>query len=1059
MWQKTLAFAGILVMVCSMGAFLAGQGTSASILGSVKDETGAVLPGATVTIRNLDTNISRTILTDAEGRFAAPNLSLGRYEISAEVPGFKPEVRSGFTLTVGREVVFNLTLKIGEISEKVVVTGEAALVETTSGALGGLVESKMVQELPLNGRDLSQLITLQTGATNAYHASQDQGAGRAISISGARPTANVFLLDGININAFHDKTPTGPSGNFLGVEAVREFSVQSNAYNAEFGRGGGGGVFNIVTKSGTNEFHGSVFEFLRNDNLDARNFFDRDPDNPTERSDPPEFKRNQFGFSLGGPVVKNKTFFFGTYESLRERLGLTQISKTFGPDLRQGLLRNPTTGVVTRVTIDPKVVPYLALWPQPNGALFPDGTGEHIFSYSQPTDEDFFQIRGDHQFSDKDAFFARYTFMDSDRLRFASFLTDSTLDINREQFVTLEERKIFSSNWLNLFRFGFSRTTPSEVAQQEPLNPALRFVPTAPFVGSIDVRGVDGLGQGITKDLRFINRFQFIDDVSYSRGDHSIKFGINWERIQFNGDNPARDAGNYTFNSIRDFLLATPRRFRGSILPGRSDAIRGIRQNLIGLYLQDGWRVTPRFTLSAGVRYEFITVPTEVNGKVANIRGGIDLLHQATLSDITVGDPYFRNPSLWNFAPRLSFAWDLLGDGKMALRGGFGVFHYQVTQTWFRTTIFRMPPFLVELQATSNVPFPDIYQVVQRGLIQSSARPAPDMVQYGLGKNPYMMQYNLNLQREVLPSMVVTLGYVGSRGISLPAVADVNVPVGQLQSGRLFFPQRARPNPNFDDIRYRYPAASSWYHSLQLGINRRFTAGFHAQASYTYSKSLDEISGNQTAGDFTGDTGWVPYYHNIKMHKGLSSFDVRNNLVVNFIYDLPFGAGQRFGSSASGPAKFLWSGWQVGGIATMSDGPSANIGISSRMTNLGLRIEYPDLRPGASNNPVLGGPDQYFDPKAFLFPPDRTFGNLARNTLIAPGVATFDFSLTKNTFLNETINLQFRAEFFNLLNRANFGIPGTTVFDNQGILQADAGRITSTITTSRQVQFGLKFIF
>jgi hypothetical protein len=490
--------------------------------------------------------------------------------------------------------------------------------------------------------------------------------------------------------------------------------------------------------------------------------------------------------------------------------------------------------------------------------------------------------------------------------------------------------------------------------------------------------------------------------------------------------------------------------------------------------------------LNLGLRYEFITVPTENHGRVASFQGDLAFLQRATINDITRGNPWFENPSLKNFAPRFGFAWDVKGDGRMAVRGGFGIFHLQFNQTWIRTTAFRMPPFLIEIQATPGggrtVPFPNIYALCSSQDPFSTnvdprctGRPAPDFVPFKF-RTPYMMQYNLNVQRQLTGNTVATIGYAGSRGVSLPGVADVNIPLAQDVNGRLTFPATTRPNPNFDDLRYRYPVASSFYHSLQISVNRKLSAGLQFGTSYTFSKNIDDTSGNQTAGDTDAGTNWISYYHDKSIGRALSSFDARHIFNYSATYELPFGTG------LTGPAKWALAGWQAGGILTLASGIPGTLTVSSRLTGIGIRNEFPDLVAGFSNNPTsgtsagctlpiaggqrviaagtaLGTPDLYYDPCAFAMPPTRTFGTLGRNTLSLPGRATLDFTLSKNFDFSEERKLQFRLEAFNLFNRPNFGTPSLNVFDTQGRSNLNAGRITSTVTSARQIQMGLKYTF
>ncbi len=1049
----------VLLAFTGVPSIAAAQLTTAAISGTALDETGGVLPGTTVTVSNVDTGVARTMVTDGRGVYRVTNLPPGDYEVRGELAGFQAAVRRGITLTVGREAMVELKLHAGDVKEEVIVTGEAPLVDTVGGSLGEVVDSKSISELPINSRDLSQLVTLQTGAANYRVGREEGGAGMRLTVGGMRPTSNVMLMDGVALESYHGFVPTGTSQSFLGVEAVREFKVETNAYSAEFGRNSGG-VFNVVTKSGTNDFHGSVFEFLRDDSLDEKNYF---------ADEKPPFQRNQFGFSLGGRVVKNRTFYFGTYEGLRERLGLYTISRTFTDSARNGVIPDPVTGTPRTYTILPRVRPYLALYPRPNGPVMDhgDGTGDYSFSNTQPTNENFYQGRIDHQLTQNDSLFLRYTTLKSDRVLTLTFPTERTVEDVSNQYVTAEHKKIFSPTLLNTFRFGISITDPKQAAEQDAVDASLRFVPDVPLMGGIEVTPLSAIGQGITGETRKVISLQYMDDLAWTRGRHELKTGINWNHLTFDGWNPSRDAGLYTFGSIPDFFAANPSRFRGGIATAYNDAYRVIRQNIIGLYLQDDFRVTPRFTLNAGVRYEFITVPKEEDGRLGNFRGDLEFIQRARLSDITTGDPWFRNPSLKNVAPRLGFAWDLTGKGTTALRGGFGIFHLQFNQTWIRTTAFRMPPFLIEIQATRNVPFPDIFQVCgsdnpfnPKNPLCASAKPAPDFVPYDMA-TPYVQQYNVNLQHQLSSRMVLTVGYVGSRGVMLPGVADVNIPRAQEVNGRTVFAATAtRPNPNFDDLRLRSPIAGAVYNALQVSLNQRFESGLQFRTSYALGKSVDDTSGSQTAGDASGSTNWIPYYYEVSRYRARSAFDVRQNFSFSSTWELPLGPNHRFGGSLAGPAAKLVEGWQLAGIVSLVDGFPGTVEVASRLTSIGIRTEFPDLAAGASNNPIRPqDSNQYIDPASFVLAPTRTLGNNGRNTVTQPGMANVDFSVSKNTYFAGQRAVQFRFEVFNLFNRPNFGTPDMIVFDNRGRANATFGRLTDTATPSRQIQIGLKFVF
>ena len=1076
------------------------QATTGTIAGTISDPSGAVVPGVTVVILNEDTGISRTVQTDGGGRYNAPALGLGRYKVTGSIEGFQSEARSGIELSVGRTAIVNFQLQVGAVANTVEVTGEAPLVETTRGGLGSLVDSAAIEDLPLNGRDIAQLITLQTGAVE-YTGAASEG-GKLLVVSGGRPTTNVFNIDGVSIESYTQKTPTGTSGSFLGQEAVREFRVETNSYSAEYGRGTGG-IFNVVTKSGTNSFHGSLFETLRNDNLDAT-LWETNKNNLTK----PEFKRNQFGGSLGGPIKKDQTHFFGTYEAYRERLGVTSSLITFSEGVRRNV--RPNGAPVIPAGIRAEIMPYLTspdLWPLPNGPAIDDLTGRYNYTSAQPTTEDLYQVRVDHKLTDNDSLFVRYTLLTSSQKRIADgggFPGDRVTDEDRNQYSTIEWNRILTPSLLNTFRTGFNRTRPINLTTQAPINPALHFVSASGQLGDLGVTGVASVGEGVTGEFRVLNSFQFIDDVNWTKGRNTMKFGFNWNRIQFNGWNPARDAANYSFNSITNFLNATVQRFRGAVAPGFNDAYRSFRENIIAMYFQDDFRITPRLTLNLGMRYEFITVPTENYGRVANFKGDVNFMRTRQTTGVlglTTGNPWFANPSRKNFAPRLGFAWDVDGTGRTAVRGGGGLFFMNFDQTWIRTAGFRVPPFLVEVEATINVPFPNMAALcsVQSPLITAGnpcpGRAAPDTVQQ-TGGNPYVMQYNMNVQRQLNSSTVVTVGYAGSRGIRLPGVADVNGYDPVEENGRLAFApslftrnaagilnvSATRPNTDFDLIRLRYPGMNSWYNSLQVNVNRKFSQGLQLGGGYTFSKNLDEISGIQTASDTESGPNSIPNYHQHGIYKGRSAFDATNVFTFNSAYELPIGRGKAIGGGMSGIADHIVGGWQLSGIMTMASGFTSTVGNSVRFTTLGNGNEQPDLRPGFSNNPTsgtsdgcnlpsrviapgtkLGTAELYYDLCAFAPPPERTLGNLGRNTIVMPGRAVVDLSMGKTVSFSEHKKLQVRADAFNIFNRVNLGGPDRNAFtfgNNTGFVASPtAGEITRTTGTARQIQLGLRFTF
>ncbi|HXG64598.1 MAG TPA: TonB-dependent receptor [Blastocatellia bacterium] len=1037
------------------------QATSGTVLGTVRDDTGAVISGATVTLKHIATGLTRSITTDEDGRYRVLALPLGSYEVKVERAGFNAEVRSGIELTVGREAVVDFALRVGKIEDTVTITGEAPLVETTNPALASLVAERNIRELPLNGRDVFQLTTLQVGVTNTAGITTSFGGGAIdtgpgttkIAVNGARITANNFLLDGTTVNDAFNNTPGSISGGFTGVDMVREFQILTNSYSAEYG-GAGGAIINVVSKSGTNDFHGTAFEFHRNDNLDARNFFDP--------SDVPEFKRNQFGGSLGGPIIENKTFFFTGYEGLRENLG---VSRRFAV---------PT--LATRARAVPSVRPYVDLYPLPNGEDLGNGTAFFIRSASDRTRDDSFTARIDHELSSKDSLFGRYTFDDS-IVEQASEVIQNNVNSGRNQYVTISEDHLFSPRFLNTFRIGFNR---SRILGDKPylvdIPPELEFVPGQSLGTFFGISEIASLGTNLFNPRTFaFNHFEVADQVAITRGSHAIKAGFSARRIQLNASSNLILAGVYVYfglppnplfpnglSTLDTFLLGLPAAFQAPA-PG-SDFYRAIRQSIFGSFIQDDWKISPRLTLNLGLRYEFFTTPTEKNGKVANLR-------HVTDPSTTVGEPFFDNPSEKNFAPRIGFAYDVFGNGRTSVRGGYGIFDILILPFNYRFEMSGQPPFaslslvIGPPPAFFPAPFPNAYDV-----ITSSAVPQPLSVNsFDFDpKRSYMQQYNLSVQHEVVPTFVVTAAYAGSRGVHLARKNDLNIRTDFIiRDGRKFFPPlppdvdvaSRRLNPNFAAIRHIFFDANSNYHALQLRADKRFGRGLDFQASYTWSKSIDDSSG--TEAEFANQPPGARLQDPLdtRAERGLSAFDIRHNFVLSATYEFPVN------NSLEGATDKLLNGWQVTGILNARSGFPFSLVLGFDRANDGSVdnvAQRPDVVPGRSyESAVTGRPERYVDPTAFDLPAAGTYGNSGRNVLIGPGLATFDLGLFKNTTFGEKLRVQFRAEAFNLFNRANFALPENLVIftSEQKDIPGNFARITSTATTSRQVQLGLKFIF
>ncbi len=1037
-----LGFVSLSLVIVLSSEFASAQITAGAISGTIKDESGAIVPGATIIIKHTATGTTRMAFTDGEGRYRAPGLAPGEYELRAELSGFKTEVRTGVALTIGREAIVDFTMTVGELAEQVTVSGEVPLVNTTSSTLAGLVDPRQIRDLPLNGRSFADLSTLDPGVQLFRNAVSPRsitlfgGRGVRIAINGARPEFNLVLTDGTDALDAFGNAPGSVAGVLLGVDTVREFQTLTSTYSAEFGRVGGG-VINTVTRSGSNELGGSLFEFHRNSSLDARNFFD-------PGQEPPEFKRNQFGFTIGGPMVKDKSFFFASYEGLRERLGLTKIARVPSRAGRNGELPG------RRVPVNPLIRPFLDLYPLPNGRDFGDGTAEFLFGFRQPTDEDFFVIRLDHNFSDKHSFFARYTFDDASKDVTFPLPPDFVRQLSRQQIFTFDFKSIISPELLNVFRLGFNRSKIRDASLPEVVAAELSFIGDDRGRGNIDVEGLTPLGSDTKNVTNMIqNLFEYSDDLTHTSGKHAFKAGFNVKRFQYNVRNTFLDRGLYIFFGLEDFLSAFPFIFLGT--SPDSDLTNAVRMTMFGFYLQDDLRVSPNLTLNLGLRYEFITTPHSRRGKSANF---VDPERDAA----PVLGKFMENPSLMNFMPRVGLAWDPSGDGETAVRAGFGLFYNQLGLPNFVNGFTLNPPFTTITQLIIP-PFP---VVPRESFIPLFTNP----VEFD-GHTPYVIQYNLNVQRQLFRDTVFTVGYVGSRGVNLPRPTDINSRQRQiLPDGRAFFPADApRVNPNFRSINLRDFGGNSHYNSLQLSLRKQFSHGLQFQASYTLAKSIDDAP--PILRDIENAPGILYDYRNRRLDRSLSPFDIRHNLVLNYVYDLPLGPGKSLGGRAIGFAGKLLEGWQLNGIITIASGNPFTVtnGFDrSRIGTIGpFRADRPNLRPGASNNPKIGSPDRWFDSSAFELQPAGFLGDLGRNTLIGPGLASFDFALFKTTSIGERAQVQFRAEFFNIFNRANFATPeapNRVIFtDPRGIPSAAAGRLTNTVTSSRQVQFGLKLIF
>jgi carboxypeptidase family protein/TonB-dependent receptor-like protein len=1030
---------------------LMAQTNKATVQGKVTDEKGDVILDAKITAVNLDTGITRQTVTDREGRYRIVELLPGLYEVSVEREGFRLYIQRGVDLTVGRDAVMDFKLNVGDIQEKVVLEQDASLVETTTSALGHLVNRRQIEQLPLNGRDVLQLAKLENGVIGTSEISfsqSDLGAGLTrLSINGGRIDFNAFLLDGTETSDAFGYSPGGLGGGFLGVDALREVQVLTSGYSAEFGHGGGA-IINAVTKSGSNQIHGTAFEFLRNSALDARNFFD----GPKQA-----FQRNQFGGSLGAPIIKDRAFIFGNYEGLRRRQGVPNLYTVPSPNARMGIL---TSG---NVTVAPSVLPYLALYPMANGLITGD-TGIYVRNLKEMTDENFLTLRTDYKLTGRHSLVSRYT-GDTSTLNKAGGVIQNLVLNNTNQYIALEEQTIVNSHGVNSLRGTYNRSNfRSAFPFTVPIDPRLSFLP-GQQLGAFALSGVSPLRDSLADGRSFIlNQFELNDQFIYMIGAHTVKMGGSIRRYQLNGNSAFLPNGLFIYNGGLDqFLTANPSVLFTTV-PG-TDYYRGIRQSLFGLYAQDDWKATQRLTLNLGLRYEPISTPTDVNGKVANLRNVTD-------AATTVGNPYMDNPSTNNIAPRVGFALDLFGDGKTSVRGAAGIFYSAILPMRYRFEMSNTAPFTQLVAILAAGTFPNTYT-------QLGANPLPGFTPTYVAnfnaEQPTVYHWNVNVQRELARDLVVSAGYVGSRGTNLETTYATNVRTDyQMVNGRKFFPAGGsmKLNPNFFSISYLDFSSDSYYQAMQLNLTKRYASGLQFQFAYTLSKSIDNASALDSV-FFNGSLGGDrqdPF--DSRGERALSDFDARHNFVSNFLWDLPFGKGHKMGSNLLGPLARLVGNWSIGGIVNAKSGFPFGVALGfDRAGNMvdNVQSQRPNVAPGVNlAKATTDNPMAYVNPSFFQLQPGGFYGNLSRNALNGPNMLNFDMSLTKRTPITERLKTEFRFEAFNLFNHTNFAPPeaanriiytGADPVTDAPVPSSTFGLLTRTATFSRQLQLGLKFLW
>jgi len=1134
-FQRNLS-AALSMFVLAMSLLSVGrahaQVAGATLAGTVKDSSDASIPQAQVAITNVSTGVTRNVTTDTAGFYTAPNLLPGDYEVKVSAQGFSTALQKGITLTVGAQQALNITLQVGQVSQTVEVTTEAPTVELTSSTLSAQVTGATVRELPLNGRSWTDLANLQPGViaaeSHSINGDQNRGLGAQISISGGRPQLNNYRVDGISINDYANGGPGSVLGGNLGVDAIEEFTVLTSNYSAEYGKTAGG-VVNAITRSGTNQFHGSAYEFIRNSAVDARNYFD----GPTV----PPFKRNQFGASAGGPIRKDKTFIFGDYESIRQSLGTTTPTRVLSTNARKGIIAAGGTppspcpantsllDPAANICVDNNVTKFLALEPLPNGSVVGNGdTAVYNFAPVQVVNENFFTIRADQNISDKDKLFGTYSFDNSPATRPDAFFGNVLLaQRDRRQIAAVEETHTFSTNFVNSVRLGYNRSHTQAAGGIKAINPAaadptLSWAPGFTFAPRvISVPGLSQIGPGVS-DPQFVyfwNAYQIYDDAFVTKGSHSLKFGGTFENDQMNATTRTADfIGTYSFKTVANFLTNQPSRVRGA-LPSVLTP-RYMRTSIFGAYLQDDWRLRPNLTLNLGMRYEMTTGISETKGKLSNL---YPITTTAIVNGVSgpaprLGAPYFSNPTLRNFEPRVGFSWDPFKDGKTAVRGGFGLFDVLPLLYTTITLNGRAAPFF-QIVSTSNTGVLK-GQFPSGGQAAILAQPSKPTLEFGSveaqPKRDYVMQWNFNIQREVTRDLTVVLGYVGSHGVhQLFRIDDGNIVLPTLSSAGYLWPcgpdgtgnqcatgflptgttakpiASAQVNPGAGAIRFVDWGGSSAYQALQVGVVKRISHGVQLQGSFTWGKSIDNNSGS-IAGDTLSNSITSLYWFDLTQSHAVSDYNIGRSLVINGSWQIPGSKSQNtFLSHAS-------NGWQIGGILKLHDGLPITPTFGSGGDPLGEKssdpFDFPSrlTGPGCDTAVNSRNPNNYIRTECFAIPtaPSPAFysvncdptqgdatklqcfnlrGNAGRNILRGPGLVNMDTSLFKNNYItriSESFNAQIRFEVFNVFNRANFALPVLTndnIFTAAGTPDPNAGVISSTVTTSRQLQLAFKIIW
>ena len=1027
-----------------------------TIAGDVIDPNNAAVVGAKVLIRNEETGGVRALITAQGGAFSAPSIPVGVYSISITQDGFAPLKRTGIALTVGQSIELHLSLSVGNVEQVVTVVDTPAAVDTSTLQSQGLVDERQVKELPLNGRSFDQLLQLNP-ASVSYTTQRSGGVGTSnssvgnmFSISGRRPQDNLFLLNGIEYTgaSLINVTPGGTSGQLLGVEAVREFNVVTDTYGANYGKRTGAQI-SIITASGSNELHGSAYEFLRNSALDARNYFDQ--------AQIPEFQRNDFGASLGGPLRRDKLFGFANYEGYRQRLGLSDV--TFVPD------------AAARAATVASVQPLLALWPVGTTELG-GGIAEAFSNPRQQVREDFGTTRIDDNLSQKDLLFGVYTVDDSDATSPSANPYSSIYERLREQVVSAQEQHVFSPSLLNTLRVGYSRAAfyfnslvSGDVSGWVSNGPVGAIV----IAGSTASNGASqitlaGANTG-SNNTTVRNLFTVDDHIYWTHRTHQIEAGVWLQRLQSNDFLAQNQYGQASFSTLKTFEEGTVSKY--TIVPSPTEL--GWRSLFGAGFIEDAWKATPRLEVRAGLRFESSNGWNEAQNRASNY-GFTDGVINSTP---TVGSSALSdNRAKFLPEPRVAFTYDVFGNGKTALKGSFGLHRALLDTLDYR--LDQTAPFNTTLSFSNTTvsKLPSLSTGLASGLV------SPSNVQQDI-QTPTVLAWTLKVEQEIAPLTTLTVGYVGSHGYHQILSEDENTPAsvvcpsaacpGSLAAGTVYYPTSTLANPNLANSTSWVSQGISNYNGLEADVRRQFSHGLQLRGVYTWSKNLDDGSAWNTSVS-ANTPAYVSFPGNPKLDYGLAATNIGQAAAINGTWELPVGRGHAVLANAGHTTQDLIGGWTVSGIATLQSGfPfSAQLGYNPTGNGDSRNPARPQLNPDFHGNLYPKTATEWFNPEAFVAPYPGSFGNTSRDSLTGPGLTDVDISFAKNTTIHERLRTQFRAEYFNVLNHTNFTTPNAVVFSTgptpakpatAAAFSPTAGVMTATATTSRQLQFALKFLF